>query len=151
MGGGGSLREAPIADMATPIPSQNRSRRIVRTDGRSVVIALLLVRLVPLIGVWLLATHLLWRGLTVLVIDPLGIGRPGGPPIIAVAFVVGVVFLVRWVPIIWLLVWVAPRWGARLERKRLVRLGYPICVACGYDAGAPADRCPECGRETPRR
>ncbi len=111
------------------------------------MIAALVLRLIPLIAAWLLATHLLWRGLTVLVIDPLGIGTPRGPRMIAVAVAVGILFLIRWVPIIWLLVWVAPRWGARLERRRLVRLGYPICLACGYDAGAPAARCPECGRE----
>ncbi len=30
-------------------------------------------------------------------------------------------------------------------RERLVQLGVPICIPCGYDLRGSTDRCPECG------
>lgn len=30
-------------------------------------------------------------------------------------------------------------------RKKLVQLGVPICIPCGYDLRASTERCPECG------
>ncbi len=45
--------------------------------------------------------------------------------------------------------WVVVR--ARVQRRlrtRLVRLGVPICVGCGYDlTGNMSGRCPECGQQ----
>ena len=30
-------------------------------------------------------------------------------------------------------------------REKLVQLGVPICIPCGYDLRGSTDRCPECG------
>lgn len=30
-------------------------------------------------------------------------------------------------------------------RKKLIQLGVPICLPCGYDLRGSTDRCPECG------
>ncbi len=30
-------------------------------------------------------------------------------------------------------------------REKLIQLGVPICLPCGYDLRASTDRCPECG------
>ncbi len=30
-------------------------------------------------------------------------------------------------------------------RERLIQLGVPICLPCGYDLRGSTDRCPECG------
>ena len=32
-------------------------------------------------------------------------------------------------------------------RERLVQLGVPICIPCGYDLRGSKERCPECGTE----
>ena len=37
----------------------------------------------------------------------------------------------------------ARRWG--LARRRRLRIAAGLCVACGYDMRASAERCPECG------
>ncbi len=51
---------------------------------------------------------------------------------------------------IWLgATWIVRRRYLRFLRRRLVTLGVPICLACGYDLrGQELPRCPECGRPT---
>lgn len=45
-----------------------------------------------------------------------------------------------------LVVWRLFRQRTRYHlRKRLVQLGVPICIPCGYDLRGSTDRCPECG------
>jgi hypothetical protein len=46
------------------------------------------------------------------------------------------------------MVWALVRHAARRQlRERLVELGVPICIHCGYDLrGQTVPRCPECGR-----
>lgn len=40
----------------------------------------------------------------------------------------------------------------RFLRRRLLELGVPVCLACGYCLrGVPSQRCPECGVELPPR
>ncbi len=46
----------------------------------------------------------------------------------------------------WLLARFYPRAVRRWLRQRLRERGVPMCLACGHDAGARAERCPECGR-----
>jgi rubrerythrin len=45
-----------------------------------------------------------------------------------------------------MLVGLEHRLSKRLLREVLVRYGYVICHACGYDMrGSPGPKCPECG------
>ena len=43
--------------------------------------------------------------------------------------------------------WLFRRRTRRHLREKLVQLGVPICVPCGYDLRGSKERCPECGTE----